>query len=121
MSIDTLTSPSGAQVPVTRATLAAKLVPTPELLAIARRVVWFEKPETSLANPLLFLAHLMTYTLVADAVAVEKLLSKDDIAFALDNAPAGVFDKTSWSFWNSRIGRDPVPPMPVRQIPGVAA
>ena len=109
------------QVPVTRQSLAAKLAPVPELLAIAKRVVWFQDPAVTLADPALFLGHLMTYTLVADVVAVLRFISNDDIAFALDHAPAGVFDKTSWSFWNSRIGRTPIPAMPKRIIADQAA
>ena len=34
---------------------------TPELLQVARRVVWFKAPEAALADPIHFLAHVMTY------------------------------------------------------------
>jgi len=36
------------------------LPPTPELLAVARRVVWFKEPDEALADPVHFLAHVMT-------------------------------------------------------------
>lgn len=103
------------------ATLRAKFTPTPELLNIARRAVWFQSPQATLEDPLLFLAHLMTYTLASDVVLIESRLSRAEIAYVLDHAPAGVFDAPSWSFWNVRVGRDPVPPIPVRIIPDVAA
>ena len=102
-------------------TLRAKLAPTPELLNIARRAVWFQSPQDTLADPLLFLSHLMTYTLASDVVLIESRLTRAEIAYVLNHAPAGVFDAPSWSFWNVRLGRDPVPPMPVRNIPGVDA
>jgi len=34
---------------------------TPELLNVARRVVWFEEPAEALADPVHFLAYVMTY------------------------------------------------------------
>ena len=102
------------------ATLRAKLAPTPELIEIARRAVWFQSPEATLANPLLFLAHLMTYTLDSDVVLIESRLTRAEIGWALDHAPAGVFDAPSWHFWHARIGRETVAPMPVRIIPDAA-
>src|SRR5688572_3291340 len=35
-----------------------RLPATPELLAVARRVVWFRQPKETLADPILFLAHV---------------------------------------------------------------
>ena len=42
-----------------------------------------------------------------------------DAAFrqALEEAPAGVLDPKSWSYWNRFLGRVPVPPLPVRPLP----
>jgi hypothetical protein len=34
---------------------------TPELLAVAERVVWFKPPAEALADPIHFLAYVMTY------------------------------------------------------------
>ena len=34
---------------------------TPEIAAVARRVIWFEEPEQALADPVRFLAYAMTY------------------------------------------------------------
>jgi hypothetical protein len=39
---------------------------TPELLAVAERVVWFKPPRETLADPVHFLAHVMTYGTVED-------------------------------------------------------
>jgi hypothetical protein len=34
---------------------------TPESLKVAQRVVWFKDPVEALADPIHFLAHVMTY------------------------------------------------------------
>ena len=39
---------------------------TPELLAVAARVVWFKPPREALAEPIHFLAHVMTYGTLED-------------------------------------------------------
>lgn len=39
---------------------------TPGLLAVAERVVWFKPPAEALADPVHFLAHVMTYGTVED-------------------------------------------------------
>jgi len=90
---------------------------TPILLAVARRVVWFRKPAAALAETTHFLAHVMTYGTPEDLRALEGIVTLDDFREVLDNAPAGIFDARSWSYWNLRCGRSPPPPLPVRKIP----
>ncbi len=92
---------------------------TKELLDVARRVVWFAEPDETLRHPYTFLAYLMTYTTPRDYTIVRKYLSLADFREALENAPPGVFDPRSWAYWNLVCGREPVPPMPKRRIPGV--
>ncbi|MFO1172275.1 MAG: hypothetical protein U1E49_15070 [Hyphomicrobiaceae bacterium] len=94
---------------------------TPELLDVARRVVWFQDGEETLRHPLTFLAYLMTFTTPSDFAVVRQHASLDDFREALEHAPPGVFDVRSWTYWNIVCGRDPVPPMPQRKIPGVDA
>jgi len=43
---------------------------TPELLRVARRVVWFEEPETALSDPVRFLAHVMVFGTIQDLTAL---------------------------------------------------
>ena len=90
-----------------------------ELLGVARRVIWFETPEEALRHPYTFLAYLMTYTTPGDMAVARKHFTLADFREALENAPPGVFDPRSWAYWNLVCGRDPVPPMPQRKIPGV--
>ena len=90
----------------------------PDLLAVARRVIWFEPPERALADPIRFLGYLMTYGTVEDIAVVRRYLDFDDFREALDHAPAGIIDERSWAYWNAVTGRYPPPPMPRRAIPG---
>jgi hypothetical protein len=87
---------------------------TPELLSVARRVVWFKEPEETLADPVHFLAHVMTYGTVEDLKALEGILGKDNFCEVLDEAPPGIFDARSWAYWNLKCGRQPTPPLPTR-------
>ena len=88
---------------------------TPELLTVAERVVWFKPPRETLASPVHFLAHVMTYGTADDLRALDGIIGPDDFREALENAPAGVFDERSWAYWNLKFGRVPVPPLPVRR------
>jgi hypothetical protein len=90
---------------------------TPELLKVARRVVWFKEPEEALADPIHFLAHLMTYGTLEDLAAVRGVVGKPELTEALEQAPPGIFDPRSWAYWNLVCGRQPAPPMPERHFP----
>ncbi|MGH9338555.1 MAG: hypothetical protein ACRD1R_02950 [Acidobacteriota bacterium] len=87
-----------------------------DLARVARRVVWYDTPETSLEDPAKFLAHVMTYGTIQDMVTTEKYFSAEDFRRALEKAPPGVFDPRSWAYWNTVFGRVPVPPMPKRKF-----
>jgi hypothetical protein len=89
---------------------------TPELLAVAERVVWFQPPAKTLAEPIRFLAHVMTYGTLSDLRALDGLVGRDDLREAIANAPAGVFDERSWAFWNLKLGFAPSLPLPVRSF-----
>ena len=88
---------------------------TPDLLRVARRVVWFKEPEEALAEPVHFLAHLMTYGTVEDLKAVQGVAGLEEFREVLERAPAGVFDARSWAYWHLKCGRVPAPPLPARQ------
>lgn len=90
---------------------------TPEMVAIAKRVVWYKEAEDTLRDPVLFLCHLMTYTLPDDVTTVAEYVSPDQFKHALEHAPPSIFDPRSWAYWNIKLGRNPVPPMPERLLP----
>ena len=92
-----------------------------DLRAVARRVVWFEEPEESLRDENRFLAYLMTYGTLEEVLIARKYFSDETFASALRNAPPGIFDIRSWTYWNLHYGRDPVPPLPQRRIPEIGA
>jgi hypothetical protein len=89
-----------------------------DLLAVAPRVIWFEPPEKALADPIRFLAYLMTRGTLEEIAIVRRYLDLDDFREALEHAPPGIIDERSWAYWNAMIGRYPAPPMPQRVIPG---
>ncbi len=89
---------------------------TPELVALAPRIIWFEPPEQALSNPIRFMAYLMTYGTIDELNIIKKYVGEDDFKEALINAPAGIFDKRSWSYWNVIYGFEPVPDMPKRKL-----
>jgi hypothetical protein len=81
------------------------LPPKPDILAVAAHVVWFEPAERAIADPIRFMAYLLTYG------------NPGDLREAVENAPPGIFDERSWAYWNTMIDRQPAPPMPRRIIP----
>jgi len=89
---------------------------TPELLAVARRVVWFKPPFEALRDLPRFLAHVMTYGTIDDLLWLTGVVSPEDFLQALELAPPGVFDARSWAYWNLKLGRVAVPAMPVRRF-----
>jgi hypothetical protein len=92
-----------------------KALPTsPELLRVARRVIWFEEPERALADPVQFLAHVMVFGTVEDLKALRGIVGNDEFREVLERAPPGIFDARSWAYWNLVCGRKPAPPLPVR-------
>ena len=54
----------------------------------------------------------MTYGTLEQVLIATKYFSDESFAFALRNAPPGIFDIRSWTYWNLRHGHDPVPPLP---------
>ena len=88
---------------------------TPELLAVAERVVWFKPPRETLADPVHFLAHVMTYGTVEDLRTLNAVVQPGEFREALEHAPPGIFDERSWAYWNLKCGHSPAPPMPVRR------
>ena len=90
---------------------------TPDLLSVAPRVIWFEPPEKALADPIRFLAYVMTYATPGEVAVVRRYVDLDDWREALEHAPPGIIDERSWAYWNAMVGRYPAPPMPRRIIP----
>jgi hypothetical protein len=91
-----------------------------ELIRVAKKVVWYDRPEDTLADLPTFLAHLMVYGSQTDVTVVEQYVPMDEFRRVLENAPAGVFTKDVWERWHERLGMA-VPPLPRRRFPDGSA
>jgi hypothetical protein len=97
--------------------MSTNTISTQDLHDVARRCVWFQSPEETLADPVFFIAHVLTYGVHSDVMKLRRHFDKDALANALANAPPGIMDPRSWAYWNL-ILRDlsPPPPMPTRPL-----
>ena len=89
---------------------------TTAFLAAAKRIVWFRTPEEALDNPIELMAYAMRYATDEDMALLLDHIGADGLREAIDNAPPGIIDPRSWSYWNVRIGRCPAPPLPRRTL-----
>ena len=87
-----------------------------DLERVAGRTVWFKTPRDAVADPVHFVAHVLTYGTHEDVQILRRYVSDEDLAEAIRNAPPGVFDGRSWAYWNLKTGRYPAPPMPKRRF-----
>ncbi len=88
-----------------------------ELIAVAKRVNWFEPPETVISNEHRFLCLVMQYGTVDDILVTRRYYDEKAFQDALDNAEAGALDHRSWSYWNLVLNDDHERPYPVRRLP----
>jgi|SRR6185312_3162235 len=86
------------------------------LLRVAKSVIWFEEPGQSLRDPDRFLAYLMTYGSLEEFLVAARHFPEESFKAALRNAPPGIFDIRSWTFWNLHYFGH-VPPLPARKFP----
>ncbi|MEQ1694572.1 MAG: hypothetical protein ABL901_01910 [Hyphomicrobiaceae bacterium] len=87
---------------------------TPEFINAARRIIWFDQPEQALQDPRRLLAYALKHSTDEDMALLLAHAGLAGLREALDNAPPGIIDPRSWSYWNVKAGRYPPPPMPVR-------
>jgi hypothetical protein len=87
-----------------------------ELIRVARKVVWYDRPEETLADLPTFLAHVMVYGSPTDVAVVERFVPACQFRSVLENAPTGLFTTDLWRSWHERFGM-PVPPLPRRRFP----
>lgn len=89
---------------------------SPDLSAVARRIVWFKPPAATLADDVFFLNFLMVYGTPEDLTVAKRRYDDDDYRRALRDALPGIFDARSWAYWHARLGMEPAPPRPVREF-----
>lgn len=86
--------------------------------ALARRLFWWKTPEDALADRNRFLTQVMSLGTWNDIELARGFWPDNLFREALQRASPGVFDPRSWSYWHHRLDLLPVPPMPVRKLPG---
>jgi hypothetical protein len=83
-----------------------------ELNQIAKRLIWWQAPEVSLARVPRFLMQVMTLGSLREIETVRETFGAAALREALENAEPGVFDPKSWSYWHAVFG------LPERPLPG---
>jgi hypothetical protein len=86
-----------------------------ELSQMARDLIWWQRPEVSLANPRRLLAHVMTRGDWPEIAAFKKAFGWEAFRDALVNAESGIFDVKTWTMWHHFFGL-PVPELPRREF-----
>jgi hypothetical protein len=89
----------------------------PELLQLARRLVWWKPPEEALRTPDRLVAQVMALGTWEDIQLAKRQWGEASFRRVLAAPPPGVFDKRSWHYWHVMFDFDPTPPLPVRHIP----
>jgi hypothetical protein len=84
---------------------------------IARRIVWWQEPEQTLARPLEFAARVMASGSLDEVRDVERSFGRRVLFEALANASPGVFDRRSWNYWLLVLGLERTAPLPARTVP----
>ena len=97
--------------------LAQRLTDDSHARKMARKYVWWQPPEATLADARLFLAQLMTIGTVDDVRRLLSVASADDLRSVLRESPVGIFNARSWSFWHLQLGFEAVSDLPVRRLP----
>ena len=96
---------------------APRLPATPELLEIARRVCWWKAPDETLADPITFIARVMTLGSWEEVQVARAQVGHEPFHRVLEHPPAGIFDLRSWHYWHHALGFAVVPPLPQRRFP----
>lgn len=83
---------------------------------LAAKLFWWKGPDEALADRRRFLAQAMTYGSWEDMALVRSVWGADALRAVLADAPPGVFDRRSWSYWHAIFGIAPVPELPRRRL-----
>lgn len=83
--------------------------------ALAKRYVWWQTPEETLATPETLLRQILKMGTADDYVAACNKWGVEAFKQALISAPAGSIDERSWVFWHRHYGL-PEQPLPKRSF-----
>lgn len=85
--------------------------------ALARKYVWWQPPEHTLADRPLFLAQMMNLGTADDLRWLLSRVSTSELREVLRDPPIGIFNARSWNFWHVRLGLTPPASLPARSLP----
>lgn len=90
-----------------------------DLLHFARKYVWWQTPETALADPHRIIAQVMNLGTFEDARELRRYVGDAELKQALREARPGEFSEPSWHHWHLVLGEaevNAIPSMPMRQF-----
>ena len=86
-----------------------------ELKKIARTLVWWKPPEE------VELLYLVRRVMNDGTLPMQRLLSnrcgEEIFRRALAGAELGQLSPRAWNYWHLRLGIEPIPPLPTREVP----
>lgn len=86
------------------------------LRAIAQKLIWWQPPAVSLEQPRRFLAQIMALGNWEEVQVARRTFGDEAFRVVLRDAPPGVFDMRSWTYWHHVFGLLPVPMLPRRRL-----
>ena len=86
-----------------------------QLKQFAKKLMWWQSPEVSLANPRRLLLQVMARGDWPEIVAFRKAFGLDAFREALVKAEPGIFQIKSWTMWHQFFGLA-VPELPKREF-----
>lgn len=84
---------------------------------LAQRLIWWQPPSEALKDPVRLISQVMALGTWEDVMLARQCWAPEDFRKVLQNAPPGVFDKRSWSYWHRMLGFSSIPPLPKRKLP----
>ena len=109
--------PETCRITAVSESILGAIAPHPDLIRVAKRLIWWEPPEQALANGHRFLAQVMNLGTWTDIKRVEAVLGLEAFGSVLEDPPPGVFTLRRWNYWHVRLGKDPAPHLPKRFSP----
>ena len=85
---------------------------------MAKRYIWWQPPEASVADPRRVIAQVMDVGTLEDVQALARAVGRNTLIGVLKQARPGWFRPRSWAFWHTALGRTTsgrIPPIPSRR------
>lgn len=86
------------------------------LRRIAERLMWWQPPAVSLQQLRRFIAQVMVLGNWEDVQTTRRAFGDDAFREVLCDAPPGIFDLRSWTYWHHVFRLLPIPPLPQRKL-----